>query len=488
MPSTTQLSFVKQFPNHCNDALVTNYKGAFDRALSSSIATVESPSLTVPPTAHKAMSTTMSTGMIATTPPSKSQFPSMTHPHYPPFSYKRASNLGNERIDVYMKHHMVDAHLTIIQTTRVCLFGFGIVGIICAVGVTGTNSSRYRLQCALTGAACIISTMYYQRLYALRRLPVAMGYSLESNTVAESMRYTNWTIVIAMLGICAYLLRGPFETEPAGPFPWWQWNYNTWIISGPLLSSAGTAVGLPGWHASRTARSLQLRGRYAETAGWLFACFCFLCISGLTSIVNASMMLSPIPSDTTRTEDEIRLARAISALWFVYPIVSFVRTVAIVLGAGDWGAEVIGAQRSERAQQRTRRAMLKSMLWTVAGGLFSMVRSSYLAFVAAPECKSTVAVTRLTALADGVMHPNDLEQANTTTDNVPLLPQSDLGNYNDEDSDLEVQTRMRLHVPEVTPLCSQGADSTIAIVDICSQALTALGCAALTFTIQSTSS
>ena len=471
MSSAKKLPFLKQFPNSTHEP-PTPYNGSFQISLKNAIDVATLSSQNKP-----------SNELVPA-----SQNREQNYNHFPTQrqvfkSYKDVDEFGNEKIDVYMRHHMVDAHLTIIQTTRVCLLGFGLVGLICAVGVSGENNNRYRLQCALTGSACIVSTMYYQRLYALRRLPVAMGYSLESNTVAESMRYTNWTIVIAMLGICAYLLRGPFVTERSGPFPWWQWDYNTWVIAGPLMSSVGTSVGLPGWHASRTARALQLRKKYLQAAGWLLACLCFLCISGFTSLVNASMMLSDIPDDTTRRPQEIGLARAISALWFVYPIVSFVRTIAIVLGAGDWGVEVIGAQRSNSAQERTRRAMLKNALWTIAGGLFSMVRSSYLAVVAAPECKSTVAVTRLTALADGVIHPHDLEQANTATDTVPLLPQSDLGDYSNKDTDLEVQTRMRLHVPEVTPLCSQGADSTIAIVDICSQALTALGCAALTFTL-----
>jgi hypothetical protein len=476
MSSAKPLSFLKQFPNATHEP-PTNYKGSFQLVLKHAVDVASPPSLC-----------NSTNALVSAAPP----HPQRRYDHFPTQpqvfkSYKNVDHLGNEKIDVYMRHHMVDAHLTVIQTTRVCLLGFGLVGLICAIGVTGQNNNRYRLQCALTGSACIVSTMYYQRLYALRRLPVAMGYSLESNTVAESMRYTNWTIVIAMLGICAYLLRGPFETERAGPFPWWQWEYNTWIVAGPILSSVGTSVGLPGWHASRTARALQLRKQYLEAAAWLGACVCFLCISAFTSLVNASMMLSPIPSDTTRKPQEIGLARAISALWFVYPIVSFVRTVAIVLGAGDWGVEVIGAQRSNDAQERTRKAMLKNAMWMVAGGLFSMARSGYLAMVAAPECKSTIAVNRLTALADGIIHPNDLEQANNTTDTVPLLPQSDLGDYSNKDTDIEVQTRMRLHVPEVTPLCSQGADSTIAIVDICSQALTALGCAALTFTLNETS-
>ena len=114
----------------------------------------------------------------------------------------------------------------------------------------GANDPRQRLQCALTASACCISFVYYTRLYALRRLPVSMGYSLESNTVAESMRYTNWTIVIALLGVCAFLLRGPFAACLYGPFSSWQWSCSTRRLAGPVLASAvrrgGGGVGVGG--------------------------------------------------------------------------------------------------------------------------------------------------------------------------------------------------------------------------------------------------
>ena len=386
---------------------------------------------------------------------------------------------ANERIDLYMRNHMVDAHLTLVQTSRVCLLGFGIVAFASSIGA---GDPRQRLQCALTSSACFISSLYYTRLYALRRLPVSMGYSLESNTVAESMRYINWTIVIALLGVCAFLLRGPFEQDTYGPFSWWKWDYQTWRICGPIMSSVGTLVGLPGWHASRRARALQLRGKYLDAMGWIGACSVFLGISTFSSLVVGSAMLSPLSTavPAPRSAQEIALGRSISALWVVYPIVSFVRTAAIVVGAGDWGSEVVGAQRSTTAAERTRKAMLQNAGYYIAGGMFSLARSAYLAIVAAPECKSTVAVTRLTALADGILRPNDLEKANSDT--IPLLPNSDFATQDFYESDDMVQTRMRMHVPEVTPLCSQGVDSTLAIVDIFSQAFSALGCAAITLT------
>lgn len=401
------------------------------------------------------------------------------------------------RIVAYMRSHMIDAHLTLIQTCRICLVGFGIVAFAAAVGGAGT-SQRHRLQCAATAAACAISTRYYTRLYALRRLPLSMGYSLESNTVAESMRYANWSVVIALLGWCAFMLRGPFETPLYGPWPLWQWDYETWRFCGPLISSLGTIVGLPGWHASRTARANQCKGAYRAASGWALACVIFLGISTATSLTVGAAMLSPTrdvdPPD--RVPREVALGRSISTLWFVYPIVSLVRTLALMLGAGDWTegltddpgrAKVDVADTGAGPGRRAVAAPAHGLVHRAVSGLstfaVSAVRSSYLALVAAPECKSTVAVARLTALADGIMpsrelttnphHENELER---------LLPMSDLatsvGTQPEEEDVRNLQLRM--HVPEVSPLCSQGTDSAIAIVDIFSQAIAALGCAAIT--------
>lgn len=392
-------------------------------------------------------------------------------------------------IKYYMKNHMVDAHLSVVQTCRVCLAGFGLVAFCAAVGA---GDPRGRLQCALTSSACFLSTIYYSRLYTLRRLPVSLGYSFESNTVAESMRYTNWTIVIALLGVCAFLLRGPFDRPLVGPFTWWQWPYSTWKLAGPLISSAGTIVSLPGWHASRTARSYQLQGARRKACMWLLICSLFLTISAGSSLLTASIMLQPLQTDPpARTENEIILGRSISALWFVYPMVSFARTVAIILGAGDWGAEVVGAQRSvetykDRLQHE--RSRMSSLLYTAVDGFFVFLKNTYLAFVASPECKNTIAVVRLSAMADGIIAPNALEDTDMTANRVPLISnrvQAKCGdlrlkNAKEMQEDIYSVSNMTVHLPEVTPLCAQGVDSTIAIVDIFSQAISALACAALT--------
>ena len=409
-------------------------------------------------------------------------------------------NRAPPRIVSYMRDHMIDAHLTLIQTCRICLMGFGLVAFAAAVGSAGT-SQRHRLQCAATAAACAISTRYYTRLYALRRLPLSMGYSLESNTVAESMRYANWSVVIGLLGWCAFMLRGPFETPLYGPWPLWQWDYATWRFVGPLLSCFGTMVGLPGWNASRTARANQCRGNYRAATGWALACLVFLGISCTTSLTIGAAMLSPTrdiePPD--RHPREVALGRSISTLWFVYPIVSLVRTLALMLGAGDWVEGltddtgrapdgVVGSNVKRGGHGVATAASIGYGRLAIAGfSSFALnaVRSSYLALVAAPECKSTVAVARLTALADGIMPSRELDvNPNHENELERLLPMSDLvtsaSTHPREEEECARNLQLRMHVPEVSPLCSQGTDSAIAIVDIFSQAIAALGCAAIT--------
>ena len=400
------------------------------------------------------------------------------------------SHAAPPRIVAYMRNHMIDAHLTLVQICRVCLAGFGIVAFVAAVGGGTGVSQRHRMQCAATAASCAISTRYYTRLYALRRLPLSMGYSLESNTVAESMRYANWSIVIALLGWCAFLLRGPFETEYYGPWKGWEWSYGTWSIAGPLLSSFGTIVGLPGWHASRTARACQCRGDTCSAVGWALACACFLGISSFLSLLIGAAMLAPSSSKNVRTPTELALGRSISALWFVYPIVSLIRTLALMLGAGDRLAapSADGGPSGARSGTPTPFGFARRAALGASAVASNVVRSAYLAFVAAPDCKSTVAVTRLTALADGILSGNDMRRGDEVhrRETHRLLPMSDLVDISaDPESDHDVhELRMRMHVPEVSPLCSQGTDSIIAVVDICSQAIAALGCAAITLTLE----
>lgn len=437
-------------------------------------------------------------------------------PRAPPLPAPMAPGTQDvSRIARYMRAHTVDAHLTLVQVCRVCLTGFGFVAFVAAIGFQGPGSDqRLRLQCAATAGACFISSLYYTRLYALRRLPLSMGYSLESNTVAESLRYSTWSVSISLLSLTAFLLRGPFrgvETwGPLGPNGGWQWTYAGWAFGGPLLSCLGTLVGLPGWHASRTARAKLAVGQYRAAGGWVAACLIFLSISTAVTLTTGSAMLQPTVPEA-RTSQEVALARTISALWFVYPAVSLVRTLALMCGAGDWSEETeASARRAEQGrarrdalnkQQQTVRRFESIRRWAsegagahmlgavraagsaVTGALSSVLEASFLALVAAPEPRSAVAVARVAALADGVASGLPLSvlvsaQNESNADEMQrLLPRSDLKRTHESPVDA---LEMRMHQPEVTPLCSQAIDSAISVVDIFSQGVAALGCAFIT--------
>ena len=211
-------------------------------------------------------------------------------------------------------------------------------------------------------------------------------------------------------------------------------------------------------------------------AGWIAACFIFLGVSSSLSLIIGEAMLAPtavegdVDGAPFRTHREVVFGKTLSALWFVYPVVSLLRTLALMLGAGDdWGA------RSSRVQSTTSVIVFpRRLLSLLCSTLAIMVRSTYLACVTSPVTKSTVAVTRLSGVADGI----NWRQAEGESDQ--LLPMTDLFNPEFETSSRDLQ--MRMHVPEVSPLCSQGTDSVIAFVDIFSQAFAALGCAFLTLT------
>ena len=444
---------------------------------------IQAPSFTFDSSSmQRAIVTVAPTPVLTATKPARP-----THPA--PTAVPKLAHVEQQtRVDEYMRSHMIDAHLLFVQVARTFLVGFGVVAAISGIGA---STDRHRIQCALASAACFISSFYYQRLHALRRLPVAMGYSLESNSVAEAMRYTNWIVAICLLGICAFLLRGPFATPTYGPLGLWEWSYETWRVAGPLMSSVGTAFGLPGWHSARAIRLHQLRGETGAAFAYGVSCFVCLLVSCFTSISTGSAVLSPFPAPPQRTDSEISFSRSISVLWFVYPLVSLVRTVAMVLGAGDWDDVRVkdplppDFRLAHLLRVQTWRTRV-ALLWHSAARL---LRNMYLTFVAAPVSKSSLAIHHLHAESQHLLPTAGLRDA-PHKPALPLYAPADL--LRDDDFERRMwldptqqylhahEGLMRIHIPEMTPLCSQGSDSIIAFVDIFSQAITALGCAILT--------
>ena len=344
-----------------------------------------------------------------------------------------------------------DAHLTIVQFCQVCLIGFGLVGALTAVASQGPGQlQRHRLQCAVASAACFISTRFYRRLHILRRLPNMTGYSLEANTVAETMRHVNSAIVTTLLGFCALMLRGPFIEPAYGPFNLWSWSYTTWRFIGPFFSFASSFLSLPAWHASRVTRKRWLQivesrrirqapegdlrltswfilcpQQYTPVLGWLLTTIVFASTSILFGLTIASVIWQPIDK-TQRTETEELLGRCISSLWFVYPCVSLLRTLGVMAGQEErsylsvtstckgvyepslydeirnnslWWAPFGTCFFAPRLC-----AVCDSLWWSVpfvCGILLQTARSFYLALVTAPSVENVATVAHLAAAVDG---------------------------------------------------------------------------------------
>ena len=439
----------------------------------------------------------------------------------------------------YDSHWPIDAHLTLVQLCRTCLMAAALVGYAAALAPIGDVDPHVRLACISSATACASSTLFYSKLYALRRLPVYVGYSLEGNTVAETLRYFNWAICVALLTWCAYLLRGPFpKTARACMAPvnitemdyldyghsvaGICWTYPRWRDVGPIISAAGTCGGLPGWHAVRSARvSIQQwranpsRQHMVAAIVWaMLSCF-FLGGGVFCSFTVGMPLLEPKPAN--RTDKEHWLSHFISLLWFVYPMISLLRTIALglsgLVGDAPQTTDQEVAQMSDQSSAWYY-AISKATIGATGlliDGVISAVKNAYLAVVLSPSPNSAVAVSRLSSLSNGSTF-EDIQQMRRET--FPLLPQSNLckntrdsyallpqskhliGNDDTlavalsgdgkhigsvfDDAQLNEPDTPLLHIPEVSPLCTQAFDSIIAMVDILSQAIATFACASLT--------
>lgn len=433
-----------------------------------------------------------------------------------------------------------DVFLPFLQICRIFLLGAGLIGI--ATGIAPhdaeTMPSHMRQACIVAASTCLVSWVYYTRLYQLRRLPMSLGYSLEGNTIAETMRYTNWTVCVALLTWVAFLLRGPFpstRTHCELPSEWHSvtnysqtgksdivqlsdygyaplgtrvcWSYTTWCKVGPIVTAASTAFGLPGWAAARRAREhmAEESSQRLIWANFFFGSIC-LTIAVVGSVLVALPMVEPYDS-RERDSREYELAQYISLLWFVYPIVSCIRTIALGIGVTQakvqqelgvsikrvQGAQTLGTVDGLKSTSTWALTALAGIGVTVASVLqvgASILRSTYLAIVTAPRPRSAVALARISAAVNFGGPFSEIEKS--AEEKIPLLAMSDLRIDPVQPAHISVKgrmpmaeytpndaRRMRVHMPEVSPLCAQIFDSTIAIVDIGSQALVALGCAAL---------
>jgi len=243
----------------------------------------------------------------------------LTHPLVPPKGRRKQSIAVLRGPDV---------HLVAIQVCRAALFGAGIAATLACLSSTAP-SPRQRLQCALSAAVCAISSVYYIQFYNIRKRPHLAGYTLAGNAAVDALRYASWSACITLLAWNALIFRGPFGKGQR----WAGLTYNTWLVMGPLFACGSVLLGIPGWHSARSSSKDASCPRMI----WLAIAAVLLLVAVAMSL-SLAYTIQFAPLDTSvRSETEIQISRVMSAFWFVYPFVSCLRTLGMMIVSSRLG-------------------------------------------------------------------------------------------------------------------------------------------------------
>ena len=403
-----------------------------------------------------------------------------------------------------------DANLVVLQISRAGLLVAALVALIGSIAPE--THSHLRLATAASGAACMLSAWYHNRLMTLRRLPSGMGYLMESNSVAEAMRVANWTVVVALLTWSSLLLRGPFESDVTRVGFLFKLTYSQWCTFGPILTACTSILTIPLWHFGRFAVRTQLSTGERIMCVVIVSVILFFSFSFstavLTAITNGGHLCEDMPTTThtttttvrestdgcVRTEEERAFASFSCTLWFGYTTLSVLRATFGALGscrtldASD-RHDALETLETLRWRERVWYAMRWAGRWTCLA-LFSNSNG----------IQNKAAVEMLHSLADGgdmTMYTLVSQRASRECDGEHVHPPrtramltmtpSDDGtgiDRGDDSSDtrdnLHYQSQLPgLHRAKVSHMCTQAVDAGFAILDLLTQGVVAVGCAAL---------
>ena len=217
-----------------------------------------------------------------------------------------------------------DSHLLILQICRATIAAGLLLSALACITTT-EDAPRIKLQCALVTTACGVSSLFYRHLYELRRLPNYMGYSQEANAVSNALRFTSWSVTVALLAWIAFLLRGPFENGAL----YIGLSYQQWLYMGPVLASLNVLLGIPGWEAARVF-SGTTKINCTRVISGLLAMLLLGFGFAISITINVAMH---IPATDARSKSEVNLARWLSWIWVAYPMLQFLKTIAVFIGA-----------------------------------------------------------------------------------------------------------------------------------------------------------
>lgn len=211
----------------------------------------------------------------------------------------------------------IDSNLSLVNFARALIAAFGFTAFIGAVA--SENGPRARLQCTLSAASCLLTSVYYTKMTNLRMTP-GSGYSRQVNASVDSLRFSSWAVCNALQSWLALVVRGPFE----GGRTFMTYSYNEWFRLASFLCSSGVILGGAALFCVESARmaSISYRARLEWAACGVVALLCAITCATVTSLALNQ------PADLKeRDQHEIDIGFAISSFWILYPLMGGVRVM-----------------------------------------------------------------------------------------------------------------------------------------------------------------
>ena len=224
--------------------------------------------------------------------------------------------------DVAWCETQIDGNLSLVNLARTCIAAFGLTAGLGALA--SEEGARARLQCALSAASCLMTSVFYVRMTSVRTTP-GRGYSAQGNASVDSMRFSNWVVCNALQAWLALLMRGPFQDDAR----FVGYTYRDWFVLGTVLCSAGVLLGGVALFCVEHAASSDSTRRRLAFGG----CAGLATIGAVACAVFTSLAFH-YPADThRRTQHEIDMGMFISSFWALYPMTGGLRVALSILVA-----------------------------------------------------------------------------------------------------------------------------------------------------------
>lgn len=261
----------------------------------------------------------------------------------------------------------IDPNLTLTNVVRVALATFGVTAAFAAINTP--MGTRHKLQCTMSAATCFVASVFYMRMYTIRRTK-GIAYSRTGNTSIDSQRYACWTVANGVMAWLAMVLRGPFE----GRF--YDMSYEAWIQLAPTISSLSVIVSASAQFCVESARFAAADKKRIQ-GGILLVLGGVLTALAATAAVHVSYAIHmPAPRTAearARSDTEINIGRSLGIPWIIYPVVNATKllvTIFIAHNPKDLFGETLG--RVLGPVQRGAQHLRDGVVWTLR-----MVSHSY---------------------------------------------------------------------------------------------------------------